>query len=306
MSLQDFDLNLLKMFDVLMETRSVSQAATALSLTQPAVSNALARLRRLLDDPLLVRTKQGMEPTPRALALRAPVKEGLRQLENAITPAASFDALTSNRQFTIAAPDFIAVELMSHLLPRWQEIAPGVTIRAQHLGRETPIQGIEQGQVDLAVGRFLDVPSRFMRTPLRTENLVCLLAKDHPLDVARLSVEQFLALQYVWVSNTGRRGMVDHWLSQHQQERDIRAVVSTYTSAAMLVAETQYATVIAGSYGRYFSSRLPLKVVPLAFDPGRFSIDMLWHPFTEGDAAQRWLREEMLVSTAFKYNSATR
>lgn len=294
MSLQSFDLNLLKTFDSLMETRSVSLTAQQLSLTQPAVSNALARLRRLLDDPLLVRTKYGMEPTERALSLKTPVKEGLRQLEGAIAPASSFDPQGSNRRFTIAAPDFIAVKLLSRLMPRWKGIAPDVTISVRHLGPDTPEKGLEQGTVDLAIGRFLDVPSRFNRQSLRTEKLVCLLASDQAENRASLSLEEFLALQFVWVSNTGRRGMVDHWLDRQNVQRDISVVVSTYTSGAMLVAESQYGMVIAGSYAEYFSERLPLTALPLEFDPGQFSIDMLWHPFTEGDMALRWLRREIL------------
>lgn len=293
MSLQSFDLNLLKTFDSLMETRSVSQTAQQLSLTQPAVSNALARLRRLLDDPLLVRTKQGMEPTERALQLKTPVKDGLRQLEAALLPSSSFDAAASSRRFTLATPDFIAVKLLSRLMPRWQQLAPGVTVAARHLGPETPGKGLEQGTVDLAVGRFLDVPSRFQRQSLRTESLVCLLSVDHPFTKPSLSLPDFLQLAFVWVSNSGRRGMVDHWLDQHHVQRKIALTVSTYTSGAMLVAESDYALVIAGSYADYFSQRLPLRIVPLDFDPGQFSIDMLWHPFMEGDMAHRWLRGEI-------------
>ncbi len=294
MSLQSFDLNLLKTFDSLMETGSVSLTAQQLSLTQPAVSNALARLRRLLDDPLLVRTRHGMEPTERALALKVPIKEGLRQLESAILPTAAFDASTSQRRFTLAAPDLIAVELLSRLLSRWQTEAPHVKVTVSHLGPETPEKGLEQGKVDLAIGRFLDVPSRFQRQSLRSERLVCLMSNDHAFQESSLTLEAFLALQFVWVSNSGRRGMVDHWLDQQNVQRDIKVVVSTYTSGAMLVAESQFAMVVAGSYADYFCQRLPLRKVELGFDPGRFTIDMLWHPLSEGDAAQRWLRQQIL------------
>ncbi|GAB3106595.1 LysR family transcriptional regulator [Aestuariicella hydrocarbonica] len=303
MSLQSFDLNLLKTFDSLMETRSVSLTAQQLSLTQPAVSNALARLRRLLDDPLLVRTRQGMEPTERALSLKAPIKEGLRKLEGALLPTNAFDPSQIRRRFTLAAPDFIGVELLSRLLPRWKKIAPSISIAVHHLGPETPEKGLEQGSVDLAVGRFLDVPSRFNRQSLRTDKLVCLVARDHPCPKQSLSLKDFLALQFVWVSNSGRRGMVDHWLDQKNVQRDISVVVSTYTSGAMLVAESQYAMVIAGSYADYFSERLPVKALPMNFDPGQFTIDMLWHPFSDGDTAQRWLRNEILLVSDHKLKS---
>ena len=300
MSLQPIDLNLLKTFDALMETRSVSRAAHRLSLTQPAVSNALSRLRRQLDDPLLVRTKSGMEPTPKAMELFQPIKDGLRQLEVALAPREAFDAGGSQQRFTLAAPDFIGIELLSRLMPRWRQSAPGVTIRIQHLSPDTPARELEEGEVDLAIGRFFDLPARLNRAPLRREALVCLLAKNHSRSSGAISLEQYLSLKHVWVSNSGRRGMVDRWLEASGRSREIAAVVSTYTSAAMLVAESDYGVVVAASYGRYFAERLPLRCVALDFDPGRFSIDMLWHPFKEGDESHRWLRQEILACQDFQ------
>lgn len=292
-SMQSFDLNLLKTFDTLMETRSVSATARQLSLTQPAVSNALARLRGQLEDPLLVRTKQGMEPTPRALSLRGPVKESLKTLEQALLPAQTFDASATDREFKIAAPDFIAAKLLAELLPRWQSEAPGVRLRVLHLGPEVPAQNLEAGDVDLAIGRFLDVPSRLRRQSLSREQLVCLLPDQVDMPNGGMSLQLFLEQTFVWVSNSGRRGMVDRWLQQQNKERAIAAVVSSYTSGAMLVSDGNYAMVVASSYAEYFSERLAVKGVPLRFSPGEFSIDMLWHAYTEGDAALKWLRREI-------------
>lgn len=291
-SLQGFDLNLLKTFDALMENRSVSAAARQLALTQPAVSNALSRLRVQLDDPLLVRTKYGMEPTARALSLRGPVKESLKILEQALQPAQTFNALESDREFSLAAPDFIAAKLLAELLPRWQTTAPNVRLRVRHLGPEVPAQSLEAGDVDLAIGRFLDVPSRLKRQSLSREQLVCLVAETHQAAVG-MSLAQFLDQTFVWVTNSGRRGMIDRWLQQHNKQRSVAAVMSSYTSGAMLVADGHYAMVVASSYADYFSERLPVKGVPLGFSPGEFSIDMLWHAHTDGDAALKWLRREI-------------
>lgn len=300
MQLQAFDLNLLKTFSSLMDTNSVSATAKHLSLTQPAVSNALARLRKQLDDPLLVRTKRGMEPTPKALALREPVKDALRQLEIAILPSEEFDYGHSDRRFTIAAPDFIAVSLLGQLLPRWKRRAPKLSLRVSHLSPDAPNLQLEAGELDLAIGRFFEMPARLNRKPLQRDRLVCLLAKTHPHRRSAISLDEFLALQHVWVSNSGRRGMVDRWLEEQGRSRKLVAVMSSYASGAMLVAKSDYGLVVAARYAEHFASQLNLRCVELEFDPGGFSIDMLWHPFRESDQGHRWLRQEILTCDEFK------
>ncbi len=300
MTLQAFDLNLLKTFDALMETRSVSKAAQRLSLTQPAVSNALARLRKLLDDPLLVRTKRGMEPTPRALSLLGPVKKSLQSLEQALMPVADFSPLHSDQRFTIAAPDFVGVSLLSELLPRWQKSAPKLSLRVQHLSAKATETELEEGSVDLAIGRFFELPGKLSRRMLQRQELVCLLAADHPYKEERMSLAQFLQLQHVWVSNSGRRGMVDHWLDARQKSRSIVAVVSTYAAGALLVAESALGLVVAQRYAHYFAAHLNVRCVELEFDLGNFTVDMLWHPFRESDPAHRWLRHEISSCREFQ------
>jgi DNA-binding transcriptional LysR family regulator len=293
-SLQSFDLNLLITFDTLLETRSVSRTAERLSLTQPAVSNALRRLREQLDDPILVRSGQGMEPTPKALTLVAPIKHALRDLESALLPTQPFDSRHSQRQFVIAAPDFIGVELVSRLLPGWQSDAPGVGVTIRHLQRQSVLGGLEKGDIDLAIGRFFDVPSRFQRHTWKRDHLVCLVAEDHPLQREPVSLQRFLEQTHVWVSNSGRRGMVDHWLEEQNCRRQIVATLSTYTAGALLVGESRHVMVVAKSYAEYFCRQLPLRSIPLGFDPGSFSIDLLWHPIVSGDKGHRWLLDEIL------------
>lgn len=300
MNLQAFDLNLLKTFSSLMETHSVSNTAKQLSLTQPAVSNALSRLRKQLDDPLLVRTKQGMEPTPKALTLCEPVKDALRQLEVALLPSAEFDYLASDRRFTIAAPDVIAVSLLAQLLARWKKRAPNLSLRVTHLSPEAPNQQLEAGELDLAIGRFFEMPARLSRQPLERDRLVCLLSREHRHNGNSVSLDEFLKLQHVWVSNSGRRGMVDRWLEEQGRSRDLIAVMSNYAAGAMLVAKSDYTLVVAARYAEQFAAQLNLRCVELEFDPGGFSIDMLWHPFRESDQGHRWLRQEILTCDEFK------
>lgn len=298
--LQAFDLNLLKTFDSLMDSRSVSKTAKSLSLTQPAVSNALSRLRKQLDDPLLVRTKRGMEPTPKALSLRQPIKDSLRQLEVALLPSTDFDYGASDRRFAIAAPDFIGVSLLSQLLPRWQKLAPKVSLRIKHLSPEAPNKQLEGGDLDLAIGRFFEMPALLSRKALRRDRLICLLSASHSHPRASLSLEEFLALKHVWVSNSERRGMIDRWLEERGKSRELLAVTSNYAAGALLVAKSDYALVVASCYGLQFAEQLNLRCVELEFDPGGFSIDMLWHPFRESDQGHRWLRQQILTCGEFK------
>ncbi len=298
--LQAFDLNLLKTFDCLMESRSVSKTARLLSLTQPAVSNALSRLRKQLDDPLLVRTKHGMEPTPKALSLREPIKDALRQLEVALLPSEDFDYAASDRRFIVAAPDFIGVSLLTQLLSRWQKRAPKLSLRIKHLSPDTPNKQLEAGDLDLAIGRFFEMPARLSRKALQRDRLVCLLSSTHPHNRSSISLGEFLRLKHVWVSNSERRGMVDRWLEEQGKQRQLVAVTSNYASGAMLVAKSEYGLVVAARYGQQFAEQLNLRCVELEFDPGGFSIDMVWHPFRESDQGHRWLRQEILACDEFK------
>ncbi|MHC3969199.1 LysR family transcriptional regulator, partial [Pseudomonas aeruginosa] len=163
MNIQTFDLNLLRVLDALLRERNVSRAAERLALSQPAVSNALNRLRELLDDPLLVRAGRAMQPTPRALALEAPIRAALRQIEQSLGDGEGFDPGRSRQRFTVAVTDYVELICMPALMRRLSERAPGISIAIQHLTPTLPAEALDKGELDLVLGRFENVPARFQR-----------------------------------------------------------------------------------------------------------------------------------------------
>lgn len=158
MNISTFDLNLLRVFDALMREQNVSRAAERLSLSQPAVSNALNRLRELLNDPLLVRVGRSMQPTPRAQALETPIRAALQQLEQSLSAGDVFDPASSRQHFSIAVTDYVELICMPRLLEQLSQQAPGMRIDIRHLSPSLPAEALDKGELDLVLGRFEDIP----------------------------------------------------------------------------------------------------------------------------------------------------
>ena len=293
MNIRNIDLNLLVVFDAVMRERSVSKAAQTLALTQPAVSNALNRLRQMLDDPLLVRARQGMEPTPRALELFAPVQRALLELDQCLVKPASFDPANSEQLFVIAATDYVALLLLPRLLKLLERQAPGIEVQIRNFGPENPEAALEAGEFDFAMGRFFDLSPRLQRQLWLEERLCCLVRKDHSQIKKRITLKQYLALGHVWVSSNERRGMVDRWLQDQGHQRKIVSVIPNYTTAAMVVAETDLALVLPERFADDFCQLLPVKVLPLPMELGAFTVDILWHPRHASTPAHQWLLERL-------------
>ena len=184
MNIRTFDLNLLKAFDALLEECSVSRAAARVHLSQPAMSNALARLRDAIDDPVLVRTPHGMEPTARALALKGPVRQALLQIETALSAQPEFSPGSAKRTFVVAATDYMEFLVLPRLMHLLEEHAPGIDIRVRSLQLNAPEEPLDSGDVDLAFGFFADVPKRLNRRHLFTETMTCLVRAGYHRDTA--------------------------------------------------------------------------------------------------------------------------
>ena len=182
MNIQTFDLNLLRVLDALLRERNVSRAAERLALSQPAVSNALNRLRELLDDPLLVRAGRAMQPTPRALALEAPIRAALRQIEQSLGDGEGFDPGRSRQRFTVAVTDYVELICMPALMRRLSERAPGISIAIQHLTPTLPAEALDKGELDLVLGRFENVPARFQRRHWASETLQLVARRNRSTD----------------------------------------------------------------------------------------------------------------------------
>lgn len=293
MNILTFDLNLLRVLDVLLRERNVSRAAERLALSQPAVSNALNRLRDLLDDPLLVRVGRTMQPTPRALELEAPIRAALRQIEESLGEGSRFEPARSRQRFRIALTDYAEMLLMPRLLARLAEQAPGVRIDVQHLSPRLPAEALEKGEIDLALGRFEALPPRFAGVCWMSETLQLVARRDHPQLQAGLDLETFLRLRHLWVHGGQTRGMVEQWLGEHGLAREIVYTTPNYLQAAHIAAGGDLVAVLPTRLARYFAGLLPLQLFDLPFALGPFDLQIVSLDLRRRDQALQWLIEQI-------------
>lgn len=295
MNISTFDLNLLRVLDMLLREQNVSRAAERLALSQPTVSNALARLRELLGDPLLVRVGRRMQPTPRALALEGPIRSALQQIEQTLNAGESFDPRWSGQQFRIAVTDFVEQLCMPPLLARLHERAPNVRIDIAHLAPNLPAEALDKGELDLLLGRFDEVPARFARQHWRSETLQVAVRKDHPQVSGTLDLKTFLSLRHLWVHGGQTRGMVDQWLAEQGLARQIVYTTPNYLQAAHLCAGSDLCVVLPTQLARQFASLLPLQLFDLPFALGAFHLELVYLTQRQQDPALAWLIEQIMA-----------
>lgn len=293
MNILTFDLNLLRVLDALLRERNVSRAAERLALSQPALSNALNRLRHLLDDPLLVRVGRAMQPTPRALELEAPIRAALRQIEESLGEGSRFDPARSRQRFSIALTDYAEMLLMPRLLARLAEQAPGIRIDVRHLTPRLPAEALEKGELDLALGRFEALPPRFAGRRWMSETLQLVARRDHPQLRGGLDLDTFLRLRHLWVHGGQTRGMVEQWLGEQGLTREIVYTTPNYLQAAHIAASGELVAVLPTRLARYFAELLPLELFDLPFDLGAFHLEIVSLDLRSRDVALQWLIEQI-------------
>jgi DNA-binding transcriptional LysR family regulator len=287
---RQLDLNLLRVFDAVMSTRSVSRAAEGLGLTQPAVSNALARLRTALDDELFLRTPKGMEPTARALALAAPLKSALDGIDAALVPEHPFDPASARDVFLVGASDHGETALVPRLAAWLAEEAPGIALRVRHADRGDAFALLERGEIDLALGVLPEPPSHMVRVIVMRDRFVSLVRADHPA-ADDWTLDAFRAAGHVLVSPTGdERGAVDRALSAMGKARRVAVVLSHYGGLAHLVRATDLVVTLPEHVAVTFAAAqgLVMREPPVRLGPVR--LHAVWHRRDERRAAHVWLR----------------
>jgi len=305
-SFRTLDLNLLRVFDEVMAERSLTRAARNLSLTQPAVSNALRRLRDTLGDELVRRSGQGVEPTPQALALWPSVRQALRQLQAAIVPS-SFVPAEAGSTFVLAMADATAAELMGGLAIRLQEAAPGVSVRVVPLTTRDPRRMLTEGMADLALGYFPAVltdltaraqtgePVNFAHQRLYAGEYVCVMRKGHPLAEAPLTLETYCAARHLLVSFSGRPyGYVDEALSSIGRQRRIVLTVNQFFTAGRVVVNSDLLTVLPWHFVPTTGMSDQLVVRPLPLEVPPVHVEALWQERQQDNPAHQWLRQQLL------------
>jgi DNA-binding transcriptional LysR family regulator len=291
MELHELDLNLLVVFNQLLVDRRVSKAAESLGLTQPAVSNSLAKLRRLFGDELFLRTPQGMAPTPHAEQLAESVSHALALIHGGINQRTHFDPASAERGFTVGMTDIGEIYFLPALLDRLRHDAPGVALSTVRNTAVNLRDEMETGQVDLALGLLPQLKAGFYQRRLFLQRYVCLLRSGHRLAKKRLTLAEFAAAEHLVVVAAGTgHGRVDELLQRSGILRRVRLTVPHFVSVGhILQGSDLVATVPEGLADRLLE---PFGLVKLAH-PARLpdvAINAFWHAKLHRDPANRWLR----------------
>lgn len=295
------DLNLLKLLDALLKERSVTYAGNRLGLSQPAASRALGRLRRLLQDPIVVRTRKGMEPTPRALALEAPLTRLLTEAQNIITPVL-FDPATAQGRFAIASIDHMALMVLPSVISRLERLAPGLDLEIRS-SRGDNVELVARGDAGLAIGVFSDdvLSAGFFRRNLYDEDLVCMVRRGHPALLEEWTAERFVALSHVLVAITGKgEALIDTALARQGLSRRVAVRLPYFLAAPMLVAESDMVLSLPRRLAQRMAQMLPLAVLELPLQTDSFVLSMIWHERTHSDPAHTWLRQQIVETLILK------
>jgi DNA-binding transcriptional LysR family regulator len=286
------DLNLLVAFDALVSEGNVTRAAERVGLTQPAMSHALGRLRKLVGDPLFVRTPAGMVPTARALDLVQPIRGALGAIDRALHQVPSFDPASARRPFTLASVDFGSLVVVPPLLSRLRALAPGVDLQVRQLRMDAIEQQLSEGEVDLAVGVLYDPDDAWMVSRrVFTDRFVCIARRDHPVVQGALSLEQFLAVDHALISPRGRRGgPVDTALARLGKKRRVALVIPHFLAAPIVIARSDLVLTLPERIARDFAAMLSLQVVEPPLEVPGFSVSAFWHERQAQDPAHAWFR----------------
>lgn len=290
MNLRSLDLNLLTVFDAVYAERNVTRAAKRVGLSQPAVSNALSRLRGHLKDELFLRGPEGLRPTPRAMELADPIRSILVELERVLNPVA-FDPATSSRTFRIAAVDYFTVVIAPSLLKIVTVEAPGVRVQiVPSVGHS--FEALDRGEIDFASAAFGDPPERFGHVPLIEDSYSCLVRKEHRLTSHRLTLKRYAAASHILMSPSGdARGFVDDSLMEFGLTRHVAMVVSHFAAAPPIVAESDLIlTAPTRVLRRLLNDRLRILKSPVQTPPAFRCLDLIWHDRLARHPALDWFR----------------
>jgi DNA-binding transcriptional LysR family regulator len=301
MNIGRVDLNLLVYLDVLLRERNVTRAADQLGLSQPAMSNGLRRLRDLFEDPLLVRTSEGMAPTERAEELQPVVRQLLSTMDRELQPRSEFDAKNAKRVFRIMASDYAESTLLPRLLLRLRESAPGITLDIM-TPSDVSFLDVEQGKVDMAINRFDALPQSFHQKDIWRDDFACLMSANNPA-LEDFTLDTYLGAQHVWVSKTGmgvgvgvnpddvqRLGWVDEALTRLGKTRNITMFTRHYQAAMLLAEQTDLIVTLPSKAARLQRDNPRVVIKPPPFEIPPIDLKMAWSPLLHHNPAHRWMR----------------
>jgi DNA-binding transcriptional LysR family regulator len=296
-NLRGVDLNLLVVLDALLRERHVTRAARTIGLSQPAMSSALARLRNVFKDELLVRTAIGMQPTPRAETLIEPVRQALSQIERLLESDRVFDAAKSARHFTVRLSDLLSYLLLPTLMAEIAQSAPQISIDVRHLSPLQTIDALERDEIDVAVSMGLEHTATINRQVLFKDRMVALMHSTHSLADGRVTIKRFLASRHLKVSMSPTDiRFADDVLSKSNAARDVALNVPHWLLVPHVLATTDYVAVMPGAFAAAVQDR-SLIVRELPFASKTFDWCLYWHRRHHDEPANRWLRERIIKAS---------
>ncbi len=298
LSFEEFDLNLLKVLRALYKHRNVTAAAHELRLSQGAASNALARMRRHLGDPLFVKTAEGMSPTPYAERLCEAVEQALAKVALA-SQSPSFDAATANRTFNLMMTDIGEQTFLPPLIERLRREAPGVSLRCAQLDIQETRDALRNGRMDLAVGFLPDLDAGFYQQKLFSQRYVCMVSSRHPRINGSLTKQAFLDEPHITVlpSGTGHR-IVQESLDELGLARRSVLELQHFLAVPLIVRTTDLIVTVPELVARTFCDLVDVEVHPCPVELPTFEVKQHWHERYHHDPANQWLRRKLAEAGA--------
>lgn len=311
MNISKIDLNLLIYLDVLLREKNVTRAASQLNITQPAMSNGLKRLRTLFNDPILVRTSDGMAPTERARALAPSIRKILLELEEALQGEEEFNELNSQRVFRIMASDYAASTLIPTLLTLLNKVAPNITLDIM-TPSDVTFHDVEAGKIDMAINRFDELPQSFHQKAIWRDSFSCLVSADNPV-VSKFNLNAYLNNKHVWVSKTGfgvgvgmdpkdvqKLGWVDEALARLGKKRDIKVFTRNYHVAMQLAYEDNLIATLPTKAAELHKDDANFTIIKPPFEIPDIELKMIWSPLLHHDASHVWFRQLVIAAAQKK------
>ncbi|WP_230630001.1 LysR family transcriptional regulator [Comamonas testosteroni] len=295
MNLRTLDLNLLRVFDAVFTERSMSKAADRLHLSQPTVSNAMARLREKLGDPLFERSSSGMTPTSRAKLLAEPVRQALALIERGLEGESDFDYAHADREFVVAVEDYGESVILPSFIDWLSQVAPGLRVRISPSVGTQILSDLREGRVDLALDYFPSQDPSVHQVCVLTDTLLAITRRHHPQMTERLTLETYLDLHHVVRAHDGKsRPMIDLALAKRGLSRRISATVPHFLSMPLMVQTSQLIATLPRRMALLYADNFPLQTHTVPLRVPTFPVYLLWHSHADHDAGLNWFRQHLI------------
>ncbi len=299
MKLSDVDLNLFVVFDAIYTEGNLTRAGEIIGITQPAVSNSLSRLRTLFDDPLFVRTAEGMVPTPVAQNIIGSVRQALGLIRSSVQESEYFDPQVSDKRFRVSMTDLSQAIILPWLFGKIRKEAPLVSIDCYHVHRRDMNIELASGNLDLAIDIPLTPDPQIKQAPLFSHPHVCVIRKDHPRVGDKLDLATYLSMNHIHISSRrGGLGHVDLTLGKMGKKRNIALRTQHYLSTPQLVSRTDLALTVPRIFADFLTHYSPVRYLDLPFDVPNLESHLYWHESTDKDQANQWMRKLILTLPA--------